>query len=591
MKDKTMIKPMNLSFLLALSAMGLCSMASLSQEITAENPNMIPARAQPAQKRYDVWVEDCLEKVWQDKAMPANAAKEVIIHSARGEYEAAQVAVNPKDDSVGALRAAATVLKHTDSGRTLSAPRVRYVDYVPVGKNTWHTPAGELVVKAPAWVPDALYEVDDVPVWQNQTRPIWFTCHIPLDAQPGLYTGELKITLYYNRTGGYVADKAGEIMVPLKLHVHPATVPARRNLKVTNWICLDSMQKWNGCEFFDERFWKFARIYAENMAAHRQNMIIIPMYKFYTTGDLISFSADGHDLKFDFANFDRWAQTFLDAGFTYLEGSHLGWIDETIYCWFVRNGAVVQQDFRADTPEAERYLSQFLPALQSHLEQKGWLDIYYQHVRDEPADAHKATYDRTRALMRKYCPRIKTIEATHSSEIDPPTVMVPLLSDLGEKHELYKKMQDKGQEVWFYTACGPNGSYANRFLDLHLLKVRYLHWLNFKYNIPGFLEWGYNWWGNLSPFRDLTLTWSVGPLPPGDSYVVYPTPHGLLDSIRWECERDGIEDYELLKSLQAQDPAKAREICSSLIQGFDKYDIDVKRFRAARLKLLQALER
>jgi len=192
--------------------------------------------------------------------------------------------------------------------------------------------------------------------------------------------------------------------------------------------------------------------------------------------------------------------------------------------------------------------------------------------------------------MRKYCPKIKTIEATHSTDIQPPTIMIPLLSHFGEKYDFYKKMQAKGQEVWFYTACGPNGAYANRFLDIHLLKVRYLHWLNFKYNVPGFLEWGYNFWEHFSPISDIYTTWSVGPLPPGDSYVVYPSPHGLLDSMRWEAERDGIEDYELLKILQAKNPKKAEEICSSLIHGFDKYNIDVNHFRAARLKLLEALE-
>jgi len=86
------------------------------------------------------------------------------------------------------------------------------------------------------------------------------------------------------------------------------------------------------------------------------------------------------------------------------------------------------------------------------------------------------------------------------------------------------------------------------------------------------------------------MTWSVGPLPPGDSYIVYPTPRGVLDSMRWETVRDGIEDYELLELLRAKDAGKAEQICSLLIHGFDKYDLDVNHLRAARLKLLEALE-
>jgi hypothetical protein len=575
-----MTKPQN-GLLLALAlVLGRGSLGSAAENTTVENAALTPPTVEAKdRKQYDVWVEDCLVKVFLDDKMPANAAKEIRIHTARGEYEAAQIAVRPKDDSVGGLRATCGTLKKKDSPKTLPTPRVRYVDSVPIGKNSWQTPPDQLIATAPAWIPDVLYEVDYVPAWQDRTRSIWLTLNIPGDAEPGIYTGE--ITVFANEE---------QIKVPITVQVHSAIVPAKRRLKMTNWVYLDSMQRWNGCKPFDDRFWEFIRIYAENMAAHRQNMILTPLYKFYGSAQLVGMSADGDRLKFDFANFDRWVDIFLKAGFTDIEGSHIGWIDETIYCWFVRDCKVVQENFRADTPEAERYLAQFLPALQTHLEQKGWIDSYFQHVRDEPGDAHKATYDKTRWLMRKHAPKIKTIEATHSTDIEPPTIMVPLLSHFGEKYDIYKAMQEKGREVWFYAACGPNGSYANRFLDYHLLKVRYAHWLNFKYNVPGYLHWGYNFWPQLSPFTDIHMTWSVGPLPPGDSYIVYPTPQGVLDSIRWEAVRDGIEDYELLEVLKARKPKEAEAICSSLIQGFDKYDLDVNHFRAARLKLLEALE-
>ncbi len=544
-----------------------------------EVASMAPAKTAKATKRVDVWVVDCLEKVWRDQRMPTNATQEVIVHAARGEYEAAQIAVSPRDESIGWMRATCGPLKSRTSNAVLPPATVRFVDYVPVEANSWRTPPEELIAIAPAWVPDVIYDSLSAPVWKDRVRPIWLTFDIPINAACGTYTGAITI---------FVGED--DLSVPVTVHVHGAAVPSKRGLKVTNWVNLDAMQRWNGCAFHDERFWKFVKVYAENMAVHRQNMIVIPIFGFYSSAELVEVSVDGNGLKFDFANFDRYAQTFLDAGFSYLEGSHLGWVDETIFGWYVKDGKLARKNFPAMSPEAETYLSQFLPALQSHLKDKGWIDIYYQHVRDEPGDSHKATYDHTRALMRKYSPRIMTIEATHSTTIDPPTIMVPLLSHFGENYGFYKTLMEKGQEVWFYTACGPNGSYANRFLDIHLLKVRYLHWLNFKYGATGFLEWGYNFWEHFNPISDIYTTWSVGPLPPGDSYVVYPTPHGVLDSVRWEIERDGIEDYELLSVLRAKAPGKANEICSSLIHDFDEYVMDVNRFRAARLELLEALE-
>lgn len=543
-----------------------------------EIPAMAPPKEASQAKRVDVWVVDCLDKVWRDASKPDDATNAIVIHAARGEYEAAQIAIRPRDESIGWMRAMCSQLASRDSKAKLPPGRVRFVDYVPVEANSWRTPPEELIATAPAWIPDIIYDSQSAPVWKDRVRPIWVTFKVPQNAEPGVYTGE--VTIFAGEV---------EIKTPVTLRVHQATVPSKRNLKVTNWVNLDAMQRWNGCQFYDDRFWKFVKIYAENMADHRQNMIIIPIFGFYSSAELIGVSAEDNDLKFDFSNFERYAQIFLDAGCSYLEGSHLGWVDETIFSWYVEDGKLARKNVPAKSPEAEKFLSRFLPALQAHLQKKGWLNIYYQHVRDEPGDAHIESYNHTRALMRKYCPGIMTIEATHSMKIEPPTIMVPLLSHFGENYEFYKSTMAKGQEVWFYTACGPNGSYANRFLDIHLLKVRYLHWLNFKYNATGFLEWGYNFWEHFSPISSIYTTWSVGPLPPGDSYVVYPTPHGVLDSIRWEVERDGIEDYELLKVLEVRDPMKARTICSSLILGFDNYVIDVAKFRAARLELLNAL--
>ena len=147
--------------------------------------------------------------------------------------------------------------------------------------------------------------------------------------------------------------------------------------------------------------------------------------------------------------------------------------------------------------------------------------------------------------------------------------------------------------MWFYTCCGPTGTYANRFIDYPLLKVRYLHWLNFHYGATGYLHWGYNWWDTLSPYTQTQVTYSSRlAYPAGDQAIVYPTPDGgLYDSMRWEAVRAGIEDYELLMMLEEKDPKKARRISASLIRGFNDYDMDIARFRAARLRLLRTLER
>jgi hypothetical protein len=52
---------------------------------------------------------------------------------------------------------------------------------------------------------------------------------------------------------------------------------------------------------------------------------------------------------------------------------------------------------------------------------------------------------------------------------------------------------------------------------------------------------------------------------------------------------DGIADYELLKLLEQKSPDKAKELAGAVIRNFDRYDSNIRAFRATRLSLLKAL--
>ena len=74
---------------------------------------------------------------------------------------------------------------------------------------------------------------------------------------------------------------------------------------------------------------------------------------------------------------------------------------------------------------------------------------------------------------------------------------------------------------------------------------------------------------------------------------MYPKEGKLLSSIRLEAMRDGICDHELLSMLAergAASAAKAQALAAESVEDFNRYDTDIARFRARRLKLLQALE-
>ena len=68
----------------------------------------------------------------------------------------------------------------------------------------------------------------------------------------------------------------------------------------------------------------------------------------------------------------------------------------------------------------------------------------------------------------------------------------------------------------------PRGNFANRYVTLPLIKTRLLHWINYKYDSPGYLHWGFNAWGaNGDPFGDVSAP--ANDWPGGDSVTVSST--------------------------------------------------------------------
>jgi len=96
------------------------------------------------------------------------------------------------------------------------------------------------------------------------------------------------------------------------------------------------------------------------------------------------------------------------------------------------------------------------------------------------------------------------------------------------------------------------GALMNKTVDVPLIDTRLMHWLNYRYQLKGYLHWGFNAWTD-DP-------WEAPGLHRGDGWHVYPKRDGLLDSLRWEQMRDGLQDYECLWLLED----KIRQIAASL---------------------------
>ena len=538
------------------------------------------AGASPVHNAFTMWPADPLLKIMPDSKPPENRDKSIRIDAVINEHESAQLVVTA-GDRIDKL----TVAVHPLAGPSRLAPSVRaeFVGFVPVQKGTSDTPPEHLIAAPPMRVPDPLLAVRSVCVESGTNQPIWLTVYVPKGCAPGTYSGSVEA----------VADGFSE-SVPLIVHVLPVMLPDDRNLQLTNWFWPDKLAAAQNLEKWSEPFWKVLEAYARLMADHRQNVVLTPILELIDRRD-----AGAGGVTFDFSRFDRWVELFRRAGVIgTIEGGHLGgrtdWEAEDFDAY---TGGVTpdyshtpDRRVKVTSEEYRQFLSEFFPALQKHLDEKRWTDIYLQHLCDEPISANADSYRKLAAHVRRYAPRIRIIEACMCSElVGAIDVWVPQPPHYEKDIDFFRRRQKAGDDVWFYTCLSPKGKYMNRFLDYPLLDVRLLHWANFKYGLTGYLHWGFNFWVG-DPFRETEAGIAgVGALPPGDTHMIYPGRRGPLSSIRLEAMRDGIEDFELLRLLQEKDTRAAKRICDSVVRSFTDYSLDPVALRAARLRLIKEL--
>ncbi len=538
------------------------------------------ASAAPKLKLHAVAI-DPLIKVFQDDKVAGE--KHGSADAARGEHATFQVVVTSSPVELKDLHCDVTTFTQTAGTGQLLETNVRYVGYV-ASSYSGSKPASDQLRPAPAMYPDPLLETTSTYVAAGSNQPVWITVNIPIDAEPGDYMATSVLTAKL-----FGVDTSTTI--PLKLKVYPATITKTR-LNVTNWFQMWHRGDQPMPEKFSPAWWDVMRTYIRNMAEHRQNWARVEtLWLLKYTG-----SAANGDLKIDFTNFDKWVQMLVDEGMEKIESLQYAWRGgkwEEPYVVEIHDGNDIDYKGRrvpVDSPEAEEFYSVLFPAFHAHLTEKGWLDKFVQHVGDEPVVKNADSYTTASNLLRKYAPGIPIMEACLAHNmVGAIDIWVPTVEHLGQDFKFYQERKAAGEKVWFYTCVQPQGEYANRFIDLPLIKTRLLHWINYRYDIDGYLHWGYNFW-RPHPWDN---TADGSKLPGGDTHIVYPAKDslGIVESIRWEAMRDGIEDHELLSQLGEKNPEAAMELAKKHVLDFDKYNTDVEAFRATRKTLLEALSK
>jgi hypothetical protein len=510
---------------------------------------------------------------------------------ARGEYATFQFVLR---SGINIDQLKVTYQEATKGSSSLGNAKIGYVGYVKLNNLAGRSSARDQIRSIDHYYPDPILDKAPASIRRNQNQAVWITIPIPAGKAAGSYSGKV---IFEGRTG----NNAFRVAKDISVNVYNVNI-TKNTLQTSNWFFFENrlsppysklkyMNDGKDVVQYGPRYWQLMEVVAKNMQTYRQNVLYVSPLR--ETG----YALNNGKYTFDFSNFDKIVSLFKRYGVANtIEGGHIGgrtggWDGPLAINYMAPDANGIFQMLNADVNSkvARDFHAQFFPALVKHLKAKGWYNSYYQHLIDEPTDRDAENYKNISRLIKGFAPDIKVIDALSTNQLAGNIdVWVPQLEYLAQNADFFQSRIKKGESVWLYTCWLPQGDYANRFVELPLLKNRILPWICFKYNLKGNLNWGYNYWIG-DPYANADVKDGESVQPGGDGWMVYPVYGGLQSSIRQESQRDGSFDYELLTMLSKKNPAKARQLAAAMVKSYDNYTMDIPHFRTVRREILKSL--
>ena len=486
-----------------------------------------------------------LKKVFSDEKPNASDIK--IISMLRNERMSFQAAFCPEKNGN---------ITVSLGGDLAEESKAYLVKDIPVGNACFDDADDYYLRKSSGMYPDYLLPADGkIAVEKGRWYSLW------IEVSPkGKFIGKNSVTV----------DIKGdmEAHAEVETEIIDADLP-KQELVYTNWYHADCLCNFYGIEPFTDEFWRINKNYIKTAAEHGMNCILTPLFTppldtkvggERKTVQLVKVKKRGGKYSFDFRNLRKWIAICRECGIEYFEMSHLftQWgakhapkivatdrkgREKKIFGWFTRTSSKEYDDF----------LRQFSNKLLKVIDEEGIREKCFFHVSDEPGLDALKTYKRRAKLIGECFPGFKVIDALSDYEFySTGAVRNPIPA---EDH--IEPFVGNVPELWTYYCCCQGSEYVpNRFVSMPSLRNRVLGVLLYKYDIKGFLQWGYNFYNSqysIKAINPYEVTDAGGSFPSGDSFMVYPADNGeTLESLRLKVFFDGFQDLAALKALESK---------------------------------------
>lgn len=334
----------------------------------------------------------------------------------------------------------------------------------------------------------------------------------------------------------------------------------------TNWFHTDCLMSHYGFEAFSDEYWRVVENFLKTASEYGMNCVLTPIFtppldteigKERPTVQLVDVSVNNGIYSFNFDKLTKWIDMAERCGVKNFEMAHF------FTQWGARHApkimATVDGEYKkifgwgtkATSKEYKKFLTDFSIEFKNYLEERNLKDRVLIHVSDEPNFSMIVPYAKASKLIHKLYKGYKVVDALSDVWFDK----LGIVSNPIPSNDHIHNFIGKGKDLWTYYCSAQNKKFvSNRFFCNESIRTRVIGYQMYKYDIKGFLHWGYNFYYTqlskavIDPYK---VSDAGGKFPSGDSYVVYPAKDGTpYHSIRLKVFFDALQDMAALNALQ-----------------------------------------
>ena len=433
---------------------------------------------------------------------------------------------------------------------------MREVRYVPVDRPTRPgVDDGKYLRLTPGVYPDILTPLrygGKLCPSRDKLRSVWIEVKIPEDL-----SGEkiLTVTLTEPETGVSHSHSVTVDVIPVSL--------PEGEMHFTQWFYPDCLATYYNVPMWSDRHFEIVENFAKCAVERGRDTLLVPLFTpalnvlpgfERAPSQLVEVRVDNGEYSFDFERLGRYLDMCDRVGVKLFEISHFYQQYQGKYAAHIY--ATVDGEYKrlfgwetlALDEEYKRFLRELVHAFVGYMKQRGDDTRCLYHITDEPYLSYIDQYKALTEVVAEALSGYKIIDALSDFEFYKEGVLdhpVPTTSSAPKFIEAGVK------DLWVYYACGEVENYSNCYLAMPTWRTRSIGMQLYKYNIDGFLHWGFNYYNNrasgdaINPYMELSgEDW----VPAGDCFVVYPDSDGTpLESIRLMTLEEAMQDIRAMR--------------------------------------------